>query len=101
MIFDMVANLDDSLVDDDAIFLDTCASRMLLLLSDQKLFDSLEMGHRSVEMAEAGSKLTIAGHGLVGSTVALYCPKLRRNLMALGLLESRMLGFKALPGEPP
>ena len=86
---------------DDSIFVDSCASRTLLLLCSKEYFNTLEQKSCNVEMAEAGSKLHIEGIGLVGSMTAYYCPKLRRNLVSLGLLDSRGIGFHAPSGKDP
>lgn len=101
MLFDLVMAMEQEDLPADIAFMDSCASRKLLLLNDVSLFDTMEYTPQHVGMAEEGSKLTVIGVGLVGRTTALFCPNIRRNLFSLGLLESKNLGFKSLPDEPP
>ena len=103
----MIESLDDLLFvgeeenDNEWIFLDSCASRMLFLLRDRSFIDKYRKCRRELGTAHSNGRIKICGEGYIGSESVDHCPDLRRSILSLGRVHSWGITVKLAPNAPP
>jgi len=98
----MITDSGHNCSDIDVIFLDTCASDSLFILTERHFFDKLAKVSNTVGCAEVGTHLNIEGVGTMdGEQNIYYCPNGRRNILSLSRLHEWGFGFAGDPSAPP
>ncbi len=87
----------DSLdTDDEKMFIDTCASGKMLLVSDKKwLFNFSEAWDVIGTADSVATGLQVEGRGTIDDVEVLFVPSLRKNVMALKNLVDRGMELRA------
>ena len=98
----MISDADPDPLDNERIYLDTCASDSIFILTEQSHFDKHLLQDHTIGCAELGAKLHVEGVGSMdGESHIYFCPKGRHNILSLSRLHEWGLGFTGDPGELP
>ena len=98
----MISDADPDPLDTDRIYLDTCASDSIFILTERRHFDKLSRQDHTIGCAERGAKLHVEGVGSMdGENNIYFCPNGRHNILSLSRLNEWGLGFLGDPGELP
>jgi hypothetical protein len=93
---------DNDILNDDRIFVDTCAAFELLILKDKADFSKLRKVDRDIGCAALGATLNVEAVGSIGNEEeVLYCPNSRHNICSQGRLHQWNLGYRCDPGQMP
>jgi hypothetical protein len=84
----MLADID--ILNDDRIFVDTCAAFELLILKDKADISKLRKVDKDIGCAALGATLNVEAVGSIGNEKeVLYCPNSRHNICSPPV-ESRL-----------
>ena len=98
----MISDADPDPLDTERIYLDTCASDSIFILTERSHFDKLSRQDHTIGCAELGAKLHVERVGRMdGESHIYFCPNGRHNILSLSRLHEWGLGFSGDPGELP
>ena len=96
-----IMNIVSYINDDSCIFLDSCASRTLLLLNSKHLLTDFRKTNKSIGTADKSAVIQVTGIGVMAGEQADFCPSLRRPIVSLGRVHKWGLTAKLPPEGKP